>query len=1023
MSDIVVSEVCNTGEGKQKDIESDEVEIKSGDYWREKETGLIRLLRSLTVIDGILHSVSVLQHPTKQSGFDNNGRPSWTASPDDLTVDEFLDAFEPLDQIKAKEELDAEISKLQEEINEASRLLANGYEDEDGVGANNLLTGMSNQIRSDMSLPVSMAKDNTVSLVKDNIEKTKKIVEKQREHIDKHKSVISQKTHEISAYYSQVAEQSLASIDGTMVFIEKLQQGVHTLDIFLGKGVNTYTLSVGKPAPDEEKLTFYQRKLFLDEEWFYNLANGGADHSDLGAFKESLKDDFSIIDRIAPNPKSVVLMQFRRNPKQRQSDFVPTFSNVFEAIREDQLNREVFLLVRNGENVTLVFSEDIQGGERLFPTSREINALFKDRQNEAVMFDGAEIDNYIDFKDIRNAKARQEFDRKALYYKRVILMLNGLYEREPEVFGQICKNGYSDWLSLEFQRKCFNFVYDDEDALEYSFMSLSQFQEEKNRYVQAGSRIVGIWSKIADEDNASGMWSKPVHYESQQYWYPEDTVEPLIVEKDKKGIFVRVLCRHRYNEYNPKKFKVYLSKNELASYTLCLDNITADEVEFYLESRRARTHYVRFARLLISVRDALRAEEEEAKPHIDALIEHVSSIYSDIDSGELVEDLKECIILWRIKNKWKPLPDLLSPKEKKSLKYVSDLLHKKIEYGRRGKLKEFAISEGVLTEESFIRCSLDQKGNLFAYSVVDKNDRVDFGECQNYPFVWKHHVKATSSGKMSLISSRQVVYKEWVMGELNISEGTAYEADTELSLMDEDVLSSILEIDAQAKEADAIITMLSKDKKDEADAFLRKYFDDRIAVQKKSKGRYILPYPVVFVRGVYLVDACKGKDGYYRVGLYDEKTVSVYEWSASIDMLIAVYGSNALFEDVLSWVMNRYAHPEDAIRVLREARDEALSERGIPLYKLFSSYQTNFPLLKSSLPALRADNGVFVHGNGYRGSKGRNYDGTNSIGMQEKDVSLDAHIERVKRTHEKDGLTLSIKTVDDIFDNNMRKKL
>jgi len=96
MSDIVVSEVCNTGEGKQKDIESDEVEIKSGDYWREKETGLIRLLRSLTVIDGILHSVSVLQHPTKQSGFDNNGRPSWTASPDDLTVDEFLDAFAPL---------------------------------------------------------------------------------------------------------------------------------------------------------------------------------------------------------------------------------------------------------------------------------------------------------------------------------------------------------------------------------------------------------------------------------------------------------------------------------------------------------------------------------------------------------------------------------------------------------------------------------------------------------------------------------------------------------------------------------------------------------------------------------------------------------------------------------------------------------------------------------------------------------------------------------------------------------------
>jgi len=927
---------------KPKDLH-DENEILSGDYWVNKETGKMRLIRSLTVIDNILHSIKVLAHPEdKKSQYD------------DLTLDEFLDSYYYIDQEKAKEIRKEEIQKVQDEIQEVGKKLAQGYiEESSGVSASAMLTSASMSIKSDMSLPISMAKNNQVESIKENIERTKDIAAKQNAFISEHTGIISEKSNLVSIYYTEISEQNLAAIDGTMNFVKKLNQGVKTLDIFLGEGVQALQISDGEPASDDEPLTFYQRKLFLDEEFFYNLANGGADCNSLKAFSEAIESGSKILDNIAPNPKSVVLMQFRREAKSYgNSQYAPTIQSVMAEVAKDQADKEMFLFVRNGKRVHLIFSENIMGGKRLFPTGSEVNAYFKDRQTTSKLFDGVEVDNYINFHDIRNAKARESFDAKSRYYQRIILMLNGIHSRGTEVFGKIEDAGYRDWLSLDFQQKCFKFVHDDEDALAYNTTSLADFVSSHNNRIQKGSRVIGNWKNIVNEDNAKGLYGFSDFRDAQLLYGITDTQEPLQVAEDKKGIYITLAAKHQYS-YPEKEKNVRVYLNDVSHHLLCVDYIQAKDIQYYLDSRHARASYVAFARLLIGARDMLRREEEEAQPIVDALREHIINLFPALEPESVDNDIFKSIALWKVGNKTYTLPREKDEGYSRMVTSISDIFY----HNTLGsKVKDIvAYAEGDAKALGSIKKPLcvttDAKLKYYLYSEVDEDSRefLGLGEDEEYPFVYRSEITFKKE-QACVKSTTQVLYRDFYRGEETVHSfyhSKEEKRDRGHRGIDPEYVKKIQKLRVlQGESAEVLKKLESGENVDEMLLYFLKKKED---MNNKKRSKYVLDYDMSLFMGGYMLSP--HTEWEYHV----DTEMKLVEYCTNIDVLVARYGSDEVFEKLTEWISKRYRNPQNRLIDFETIRESKSS--------VFFVSQSTVYMNGQSLPSPKSEQGFLCNSN------------------------------------------------------------
>ena len=903
---------------KSFDIDKD-VMINSGDYWVHKESGLVRLIRSLKVIDGELHSLKVLPHPSENKSENN------------LTVSDFLCKYSPIDQEEAVAKRREEIEGIHKEIDSLSRDLAIGYVDNDGVSANKQLSNISNQTKSDMSLPIAMAKSDDVERVKQKVEDIKALAEKQSQFIKKNTSEIANKTNEVSRFYTEKAEQSLASIEGTLSFVSKLQEGIHTLDLFLGEGVEVIPLVLGEDADSNEPITFYQRKLFLDEEFFYDLANGGVSCSSLEDFKKSLVNDFSIIERMLPTPKSVVLMQYRRYHKER--GFISSISEAIAAMEEDKAGQEMFLLVRNGRSVYFVFSEDVQHGERLFPTARELEGVFK---NESGLFSGIEIDRQINYHDIENAHARDVFDKKSLYYKRLLILLNGIHYKNPAIFGKLKDESYDDWMSLAFQKGNFNFVHDDEEVLGVDFVPVSDFMREHNSKIQKGSRVIGLWDKLMNEDSASGIFSKGHRTESYKNWNPIETLEPQLVEMKDNALCCYIECRHEYYHDKKKRFKCLVDTKRAQDF-LVVDNIKSEMIDFYLESRAARVDYAVYASLMIGARDMLREEEQEHKPYVKFLQKHIQNLYPAMASGYIHEKLFESLVFWRRKNKGVLIPDIRKKENEKYLKQVSDIFYAKTDGGKLTVVEAYIEEEGIEPLSIFT----DNSIKYFIYAEVPKEERVEFGSYETYPFVYKYTLQAQKKG-MKLIKKEQVFYGEKRLNEEELKSYRTLILDDGDENISYKYIKDLENIKRNVSHGRELFSRLLSDDTFDMQSFLLSLYHDREIKQKNDKGNHVLNYCVIIPCGAVMKERLTNQ--YY----YQKKELVLLAQKSSLDALIMRYGDSAIKEANIEWTRKTYQKSEERIEkllMMSEGQDSifTLSEKECYFYNAHISV-TSSPL-------------------------------------------------------------------------------
>lgn len=625
----------------------DTVEISAGEYWKH-EGGNVHLISSLNIIDNELHSIEVSPHPRYGGG----GR---------FMSDEFFSKFVPITHEEAESIRSVEIKEVESEMNQIKLEMDAGYHDEDGISAKLLMERVSSSGMAQISISPDAA-HKQIEVIGEKSKALQEIAQKQAEFIQEKSKAIATKTSLIASYYTEKGKQALASVDHTMKCVKKLQKSVYTLEVFTGKGVTVSKIRDGEPAPQDEPLTFYQRKLYLDEEWFFSLDSGGLDFQNMTDFKKALQDDFSIIDRIAPSPRSVVLMQYRRKDKSYfPKGHEKSIGDIFYECGMNDANKERILLIRNGGMVHIVKTEDIENGVRLFPTAVEIDDNYRVSKQKR-LFNGMTIDandQKLNPKDLGYVEARNSHEEKTVYYQRVILILCGVHLRDNDVFGDFKNsNQFDNWFNEVFQHECCRFIHDDEDALSDGKMPVQDWIEKKNSIIQSGTRIVCSWFRIMNEDTAPNA-VKVIYgqrYDQTVWSYkPLRSVDVAVVKSSHGELYVEAECRSVKNGAI-RKVKVYFARDRWLKNLFAIDTASYEEINYYLESRRHREHYFEYVDIFMHARKVIKEEEDINRPFINAMNDGVLKALPQCNSEEVRVAVNEAVRMWRAGNNGKLLP-------------------------------------------------------------------------------------------------------------------------------------------------------------------------------------------------------------------------------------------------------------------------------------------------------------------------------------------------------------------------------
>lgn len=157
------------------------------------------------------------------------------------------------------------------------------------------------------------------------------------------------------------------SLEATIVpmrdTIDTIDDRLFSFGLYAGLAETVVRCCDGTPATYDEPLHVMQRRLYMDEEALLDYQAGGMDFQGIADFDAWLCRPENR-DRILPFPRTLVAMRVRRTRKEREThgDVLATFIS----FQEEHADKQTFLYVRNGEQVSRITCE-IDFGQMIFP--------------------------------------------------------------------------------------------------------------------------------------------------------------------------------------------------------------------------------------------------------------------------------------------------------------------------------------------------------------------------------------------------------------------------------------------------------------------------------------------------------------------------------------------------------------------------------------------------------------------------------------------------------------------------------
>ena len=622
--------------------------------WRKNEEGAIFALVDVEMADGQAHSVHLLDRP--------GGERSWSSNPMNaqgtfhMLVEEFLDLFVEVSQVEASKSRNAEVADLR-------KMIADVQEKTQHTQAE--LLRVSGEIASGTLKMISdhgtHSEERALTLQDAAINQGAMIASISSD-LEKSSEVLMNLNQKISVYHAEQARVAIAMAKPAMRLAERLKEEVETIGLFLGSDVKSRLILDGAGAHTDEKLWLVQRKIYLDEELLIHIHEGGADYKDLASLGDCLASDPALMSRIFPAPRCVVIAAWRRQEKDYKIDFNKHVSEVVRDIMqksaEDEENRRTFLMVRDGQRVWHVDLSDLLANlPRLFPTPLDLEAPYNARKwwSDEKAIIGPD--------NLEYAKATEEFRKLSKLYERVLLMLWGLHERES-IFGNLTQGmTYTGFADPRLHAERFHFLFDDQSLLGTDRPLYRDWQRENAKQLSAGSRVVVVWHLAANLNSAPAICEE---VRSSQGYYSrtrftvsfKENTSVAVVRRDGTDLVVDCpVVRDSWRELARPEFnaRVALNKVENTFSYLVLDNISSDDIRFYLNNREARTEYLSYLPALLAAREFLLADEAEMAPRI-------AEISKALQVSANEPAFVAAVQAWRRSNKGNVLPNAAEKK-------------------------------------------------------------------------------------------------------------------------------------------------------------------------------------------------------------------------------------------------------------------------------------------------------------------------------------------------------------------------
>lgn len=643
--------------------EFDEIVIEQGSYWRaladvelhcsqreDPETpltitaGTVLLLQSIRDVDNTAHTIILRPHPAiygrevYQVCEYRDGKPySWTW--DALTehrflVNDFLTKFvleQAADRVRA-----GELAAAQEYVRQLQERLIQGQNDPEvmrpilalGVGKwekEKKLTPKRASYIAEMSTSTELSPaltDKHVDNLKLRIEREHVLATSRADWIKERVAEVGDAVRAILPYMEEQAAAALAHTEDIIRKVGSIQRSVESLDLYIGKGVTVEGICAGKSAPDALPLTITQRKLFMQEEFsVWADISDEFDFKDTAQFMKALVANESLRRQIFPSERSIVCMATRRTEKDYGDPWINTAKNV--------VNKEVFLLVRDGENLHRVYSpvESHLRALQLFPSRSETDAIFT----------GVDGSN-VNFLDTEYTDKLEKHELIALHYRRFLILLAGLDHRLG-LFGKFYDGPKTTkFVSLPFQQAHFRFVHDadGEGMLPKPIRnSLGDWLKENNTYLRSGSRVMCLWDTLANPRTAPGVCKESERRSSGYSWtrHPRESHEVAVVSMSNGELVV--YCPTTSSSWRGNGSTVVQSRVSITAWKenyykrgmgyLVLDAISANELDWYIHDRDSRVNHLDFTRLFKETLAYLREVERQEAPARAALLDALNA--------------------------------------------------------------------------------------------------------------------------------------------------------------------------------------------------------------------------------------------------------------------------------------------------------------------------------------------------------------------------------------------------------------
>lgn len=356
-------------------------------------------------------------------------------------------------------------------------------------------------------------KSNTVCVIQYSMQRSLQL---RREEIEK---LFQEKKDQLEGLMSDLNR----SVEVLNKEIKKIQKLVYTLEIYLGVHENIIQIQEGTPAVADEPIKLMQAVKYMDEE-FGDPHNGGLDYNSISEFNDWLIQTKNY-KKVAPFEKCVVIMQPRR--------FKYTISPENRWYNHEA-NKQVYVLIRNGENIYSIWTKNIEMTDRLFPLRSELQQFMDDYGK---LKEDSEKENH-DY-ELRNIEKRMnEIDESIFLYKRNFILLQGVITR-TQIFAPIDPN--LNVLDVNTHGKNLEFVYDDELKLPDGRMRFSKWVLYNNQNLTKGSRIYLDTPRGDSEDHKSRF----------TIWWTNKYSAP---EMPKSGVYT--LKEHIEETFNNKIFEI-----------------------------------------------------------------------------------------------------------------------------------------------------------------------------------------------------------------------------------------------------------------------------------------------------------------------------------------------------------------------------------------------------------------------------------------------------------------------------------